>query len=389
MRIEIFIFISLIYFTSCIDLEVQVYYNGVPQPSSMYLRGDGLGLNWDSGVLLNPSNSTEYMWTGTFSYTSISVGSIVEMKPLKGDVSWSIGANFQVRLQSESSSVSIYPWFYSKHGEYKVIGSLFSPQLNNTRDIIVYTPPSYYENSLKQMNNVLIMHDGQNLFNASTSFGGIAWGCDETIDELVVEGSMEEVLIIGVYNTPDRIDEYTYIYDPCYTTNLRGECQGGGGKGDLYLDFLIENVVPFVKQQDYRILTDRENLGILGSSLGGLISCYGAWTRGSVYSKGGCMSSSFWWDERNFNLDILTNYPPPPVETFYLDSGDCCPKPFSDDRYQTEAVRNHMEDLGFRLNDNLFYYLDEGGQHNEYYWGRRFNIPMEDLYPIVNTPTTP
>lgn len=196
------------------------------------------------------------------------------MKPLKGDVSWSIGANFQVKLPAVSSSVAIYPWFYTTAGNYKVIGNLFSPQLNNTRSIIVYTPPSYYENTLKTMTNVLVMHDGQNIFNASTSFGGIAWNCDDTVNSLVVQGQMEEVLIIGVYNTPDRLDEYTYVYDPCYSTDFRGNCIGGGGKGDLYLDFLIENVVPFVVSSGYRIETERKNMGILGSSLGGLISCY-------------------------------------------------------------------------------------------------------------------
>ena len=157
---------------------------------------------------------------------------------------------------------------------YKVIGQVFSPQLNNTRDIVIYTPPSYYENTLKPMTNVLVMHDGQNIFNASTSFGGTPWGCDKTVDRLVVQGDMEEVLIIGVYNTPDRLNEYTYIYDPCYDTTLLGECVGGGGLGDIYLDFLIETAVPFVSSSGYRIETKKENLGVLGSSLGGLISCY-------------------------------------------------------------------------------------------------------------------
>lgn len=59
----------------CIDLEVQVFYDGVPQPNSMYLRGDGLGLNWDTGVQLTAS-STQYLWTGTFSYTSSDVGTM-------------------------------------------------------------------------------------------------------------------------------------------------------------------------------------------------------------------------------------------------------------------------------------------------------------------------
>ncbi len=34
---------------------------------------------------------------------------------------------------------------------------------------------------------------------------------------------MSEVLVIGVYNTNDRIDEYTYSYDASVK---------GGGKGD-------------------------------------------------------------------------------------------------------------------------------------------------------------
>lgn len=196
------------------------------------------------------------------------------MKPLESDNRWSIGSNFVVKLPPQSSTVDLYPWFWSGAGQYGIIGSLFSPQLNNTRDIIIYTPPSYYENTLKTINNVLIMHDGQNIFNASTSFAGVAWNCQDTINSLVVQGLMEEVLIIGVYNTPNRLNEYTYIYDPCYSKNILGNCEGGGGEGDLYLDFLIENVVPFVKQAGFRIVTERENLGILGSSLGGLISCY-------------------------------------------------------------------------------------------------------------------
>ncbi len=36
--------------------------------------------------------------------------------------------------------------------------------------------------------------------------------------------------------------------------------------------------------------------------------------------------------------------------------------------------------MGYKINDNLFYYLDMGGQHNEYYWGKRFNIPMKNIY---------
>lgn len=108
------------------------------------------------------------------------------------------------------------------------------------------------------------------------------------------------------YNTPDRIAEYTYSKDPG-----QDDCC----KGDLYLDFIEREIIPFA-QKHLRIIgsgapvsanaseeaalssvgANSAPVGILGSSLGGLISCYAGWTRPSVYATVGCMSSSFWYD---------------------------------------------------------------------------------------------
>ncbi len=100
------------------------------------------------------------------------------------------------------------------------------------------------------------------------------------------------------------------------------------------------------------------------------------------------MSSSFWWNSRDFNGVILKSYPPPLGEMIYLDSGNCCPEPTGDDHYQTAQIRNDMENLGFTLGSDLFYYLDKGGQHSEYYWGHRFDQPMQDLYPPSFSPVS-
>eukprot|EP01095_Lingulamoeba_sp_RSL-Kostka_P007819 TRINITY_DN2548_c0_g1_i1.p1 TRINITY_DN2548_c0_g1~~TRINITY_DN2548_c0_g1_i1.p1 ORF type:complete len:390 (-),score=110.83 TRINITY_DN2548_c0_g1_i1:37-1206(-) len=375
----VLIFLIFVFYCYCDNsiLTVNVNYNGKP-PDSIYLRGDNLNLNWQNGQQMKQIGS--FMWSIDLTFNSNNVGEILSIKPLVRDIVWSVGANFQIKIPKENSTVNIYPWFYNYAGEYSVIGSFFSPQLNNTRQVVVYTPPSYNENTLKTISNVLIMHDGQNLFNASTSFS-VPWDCQDTVNQLIVEGGMEEVIIVGVYNTPDRLDEYTYSYDPCYQKNILGNCVGGGGKGDLYLDFLVENIIPVIDSK-YRVSTSRENLGILGSSLGGLISCYAGWTRSTVWSKIGCMSSSFWWNTRDFNDVILATYPKPNnLLEFYLDSGNCCPEPIGDDHYQTLQVRNTLEKDGYKMNDTLYYYLDNGGQHNEYYWGKRFYNPMLDFYP--------
>jgi len=337
-----------------------------------------MGLTWAKGIGLTPLQSQQDTWLTALPILSQAVGTTLEMKVLVNDQTWMIGANAKIMVPKDSSRVDLYPWFNSQQGAYQVLQQpIYSPQLKNSRLLIIYTPPSYYENTLKPMQNVLVMHDGQNLFNDSTSFAGRAWRCQNTINSLVVQGNMDEVFIIGVYNTPDRINELTYSYDPT---------QKAGGKGDLYLDFLENTVVPYVKGQ-FRIQVPQSNLGILGSSLGGLISCYAGWTRAKTYSRAGCMSSSFWWNSEDFNNTILVKNPPPKQMTLYLDSGNAGPS--NDDVTQTITVRNHISRLGFTMGTDLFYYLDNGGQHSEKYWGDRFHVPMTDLYPPAYTATQP
>ena len=168
---------------------------------------------------------------------------------------------------------------------------MWSPQLNNSRDVIVYLPPSYTENTLKVHKNVLVMHDGNNLFDPKTAFMGNSWLVQNTMDPLIAQGVIEEVVIVAPYNTGDRMNEYTYSFDPS---------EGFGGKGDLYLDWIEQTLLPFALK-NLRIELDKgRSLGILGSSLGGLISCYAGWTRPQVYGRVGCMSSSFWWNDQDF-----------------------------------------------------------------------------------------
>jgi len=111
---------------------------------------------------------------------------------------------------------------------------------------------------------------------------------------------------VGVDNTVNRTYEYTYSVDPTV---------GVGGGADLYLDFLQATVMPLV-QNLYRIVPTNPaapRWGVLGSSLGGLLSCYAGWTRPSTYWLAGCMSSSFWWNNEDFNTTIL---PTPPASGY-------------------------------------------------------------------------
>lgn len=340
--------------------------------TSLSLRGDGCGLNWNSGIRMTNTAQVNghYQWQVEIDCDA-SVKN-VELKVLVNDNTWMLGSNHHISFDKKPV-VDVYPWFYTYQGSLQTIPKVYSPELKNTRDVIVYLPPSYQENTVKRHRNVLIMHDGQNLFDPRTSAFGTAWMCQNTLDNMIITGQSDELLIVGPYNTNDRTNEYTYIYDPSEST---------GGKGDLYLNWLESTLIPLTKES-FRVDIQRETLGILGSSLGGLISCYAGWTRANVYGKVGCMSSSFWWDDNNYQKDVIINqainttmYS---VPTFYMDSGtaggdgSCA--------VYTNQVYDYYLEHGFVADQTVYKYVDQGGEHNEASWGKRFHLPMAALYP--------
>lgn len=121
-----------------------------------------------------------------------------------------IGANHYIDVKN-AQNTEIYPWFYTTKGKTSIIDNVYSEQFDNKRSVIFYTPPSYLENTLKVHKNVMVMHDGQNLFDPKTAFLGNSWLIGPTLDAAIVNGQIEEVLIVGPYNTDARMDEYTYV----------------------------------------------------------------------------------------------------------------------------------------------------------------------------------
>lgn len=336
--------------------------------SSVGLRGS-YPLSWLNSLTL--SYTAKNTWTSSFVLSSDILNAsfptfAVDMKVIINNDTWQIGCNDRFTFtvnQTNPTGVSVYPYFYQYKGTTATIKNVHSAQLNNSRDVWLYIPPGMAENTLRLERNVLIMHDGQNLEPL--------WQVNSILDSLIGGGVMESVFVVGPYNTPDRIAEYTYSVDPQY----------GGGKGDLYLDFLQYSLLPLI-QDEYNVLTEQQNVGIMGSSLGGLISCYAAVTRPSIYSKAGCMSSSFWWNTGDFLSTIVPRVSPSiasATQFVYVDSGDSGDT--DDDVTDTSKVSTALVSSGgFELGRNFFWFLQRGGQHNEASWSSRFHFPMEWLY---------
>jgi len=322
--------------------------------SSISVRGDGAGMSWTEG--LSCTWSAGNVWLCSLPEQ---VGP-VELKPLVDDTTWAKGTNYVI---GADATLDIYPFFFADAGRVEIVTGISSTHLSNTRDVAVYLPPSYDENPLKHY-PVLIMHDGQNLFDAATSSFGVEWQVDEAMNALATTAGILEAIIVGPYNNADRIYEYTPTVDTDY----------GGGGAEPYLDFLTAELQPWI-ESTYR--ADDEPPGIAGSSLGGLVSLYGCWTRPTAFDRCGVMSPSLWWDNQNLVGVIENDSGAKPDVTIYLDSGDSGAS--QDGMALTAGMRDTLIGKGFVLGVDLEYVLGVGHSHDESAWAARTPGALEFL----------
>jgi len=230
--------------------------------------------------------------------------------------------------------------------------SFYMPQLDRNRRIWIYLPPDY-ENTEKKY-PVLYMHDGQNLFDAQTSFLG-EWEVDETLNELF-STSTAVPIVVGIDNGGGyRMDEYT----PWVNTQYEG------GDGGLYIDFLMETLKPFI-EANYRTLPDRTNTAIMGSSLGGLISHYGALEFQDIFSMVGIFSPSYWWSDSIWDFTSTTGKQQ--EMRFYQMCGDQESESTVPDM---QLMDTYLQDAGFTESERSFKVV-AGGEHNEQLWRNEF-----------------
>jgi predicted alpha/beta superfamily hydrolase len=323
------------------------------------IRGSAAPLSWSAGLAATWTAGN--VWVASWP----NAAGDLEIKPLLNDTKWSIGANYRVRA---GTAVDLYPHFGAQGGSVALVPAFASPQLGNQRTLAVYLPPSYSENRLKRY-PVLYMHDGQNLFDAATSAFGTEWRVDETVTAAVVAGQMDEVIVVGIYNTgANRIYEYTPCCDATY----------GGGGANAYERFLIDTVKPYV-DQTYRTLPGKQNTGIMGSSLGGLVSCYIARRNPAVFAKAGCMSSSFWWNREALTVEVEQATARVPVQ-HYLDAGTS-----NDGLPQTTRMDTALRADGHVPGTDLYFYTAQGASHNEASWAARVAIPLGWLFRWQST----
>ena len=247
------------------------------------------------------------------------------------------------------------------------------------RNVDVWLPPGYAE-KVGARYPVLYMHDGQNVFDPSTSYTGVDWGMDEAMTRLIANGHARAAIVVAVWNTPRRLQEYmprkaiqgdTFIPAPGDPAFPAAEVVA-----DDYLAFLATELKPFIDAQ-YRTLTGPGDTFVMGSSMGGLISAYAVLEYPQVFGGAGCVSTHWPIAEGIVEAYFTQHVPAAGGHRFYFDFGtEAIDALYAPHQQRVDEV---MRERGYRPGVDWVSHRYLGATHNEAAWRDRIEVPLAFL----------
>jgi len=265
-----------------------------------------------------------------------------------GSVRWAVGANALVLMTGEPGR-DVYPYFEGPSaGSFSPLIEVESRILGRKHLVRAYLPPGYHGNPLRRF-PVLYMQDGRNLFFPEEAFGGQEWRVDGAIGLLDAMGAVDAAIIVGIHSG-DRMLDYT---KPGY---------------EAYARSVVREIKPEVDRR-LRVSEGPGGTGVIGSSLGGVVSFLMAWEYPQVFGFAACMSSTF--SHKDDLIDrVLTERKR--KTKFYLDSG------WPGDNYEvTLAMAMALKRRGYRPREEFLHLVFPLEAHDEVAWGRRLHLPLQ------------
>ena len=268
------------------------------------------------------------------------------------------------------------------------------------RRVVVWLPTGYKPNGPKYA--VLYMHDGQNLFDKETAGYGMEWQIDETLDRLIKEKKVRPTIVVGIWNTPKRLQEYVPSkafngLPPSYREKIRA-LYGGDPLSDGYLKFIVRDLRPMIDSR-FNVKTDRADTAIMGSSMGSLISLYAIDEYPKIFGAAGMLSTH--WplvitpDDKPiseeqyeavssaFERYLKPALPDPATHKLYFDHGsETLDANYA--RYQ-DRVDRVVRRRGYRQWLNTLSLSYPGEKHNEISWASRVMVPLQFLLPPLTS----
>jgi predicted alpha/beta superfamily hydrolase len=270
----------------------------------------------------------------------------------------------------------------------------FSTKFISPRTVDIWMPSNY---STSKKYSVIYMHDGQMLFDATTTWNKQEWRIDDVITELSVENKIENVIVVAIWNIPTLRHNDLFPKKPL--ENLTRKQQDlilekakklgytftfEAVNSDNYLKFIVEELKPFV-DANFSVYTDANHTAIMGSSMGGLISMYAICEYPQVFGKAACLSTH-WIGFREFeNNPIPESFfsymkeklPNPKSHKLYFDYGtETLDASYLKYEYRVDEI---LKEKGYnQMNSKNLKF--EGENHSEASWQKRVPIPIEFMF---------
>lgn len=191
--------------------------------------------------------------------------------------------------------------------------NVYMSKLQQGRMIRVYLPMSYNESNKRYP--VLYMHDGQNVFEDEGAIKGVSLGLKDYLDQTKLE-----IIVVAIDLNPEgeeRFNEYCPWVTGAIAEKIIGHPSLSGGKGELYLDFIVKELKPLIDDK-YRTL--KEHTSMAGISLGGLISTYAAGRYPQIFKRIAAISPGYYRNQEELEV-FVRNADFSEVERFYVDFG--------------------------------------------------------------------
>lgn len=269
------------------------------------------------------------------------------------------------------------------------ISDFKSENIGNRR-VEIFLPKNYYENNdIKYA--VLYMQDGQNVFHDSLSFLGSSWQAQTSAQKLIDTKSTKPFIIVAINNAnekrwqeyaPKKVIEQLKIDYPGKMSPK--EYNDLPLLSDKYLTFLVTELKPYIDEH-YKVLTDRKNTAIMGSSMGGLISLYAVCEYPSVFGSAACISTH-WNVHKGKGMEGVRSYVKYLKQHFsynyqpklYFDHGTIN----LDESYSQKqiVIDRYFHKKGYKDNINYKTQVFNGADHNEIDWAKRLSVPLSFLF---------
>ncbi len=263
-------------------------------------------------------------------------------------------------------------------GERRVLRAFPSRNVSS-RHVEVWLPPGYGRDTAARY-PVIYLQDGQNVFDPSTAFSGVDWAVDETLGRLIAERQVRPAIVVAVWNSSRRQQEYMATKaipatDSAFSMGSELPPTVGRPLGDAYLRFLVMELKPYI-DRTFRTRTGRDDTMLMGASMGGVISLYALAEYSEVFGAAASLSTH-WPAGDGALIDYLgRELPDPATHRVYLDRGTLTlDATYGEYQTKAEAAFRAKGYAAPRLQTRLF----EGADHTERAWRQRVENPLRFL----------